>query len=247
MLRLIVTLWGLTIAGSQVFAQDLQKQINTSMPKAGYLEYVHPLGLGQNPNSAASGYAYLLIAEGAASAPERSKAACKALFSTNGRSAALAHAPAQESGDKQMLTYWPINKTGDFTRVSALFKWGLCNNLSAVVDLAREQSIRTQLAYPAVLGPLLVAFDQTVEGAALAERAFVVDLSLVRDEDLPQAIENWRSSVAPNTDLWKRGAVLKDLQAKLVSGMADNAPLVTAMRPFSAPDASSLSDFVSVR
>lgn len=168
-----------------------------------------PLGVGQSRATDVEAVAYLLLEKDGAN-HARSQRACKALFEPLSGSVTSPH----------IVTYLPVDRVGDFSRTSPRFNQALCKHLSGHGASQLEQGLRDVLDEPETRGPYLVVVPQQMGIALNLQESLVIDLSLVRDQDLPGTIHNWRQHVMPERALWQGVPDLEGLYTALSRGLS---------------------------
>lgn len=197
---------------SLVACQNISTVASATSTRSGH-GHPYPLGLGQTADSQAAAVAYLVLG-----APEvetkRSEVACKALFDE------LNSQPQSDRGSPYMVTHLPLQRVGDFSRTSGRFNRGLCAHLASVQDRTWLKTLHEEMGYSHTRGPHLLVLPQQQGQRLSLDQAIVVDLSLVRDDDLTRTIHNWRSEVMPKPVLWYEQIDLAGLYQALSKGLS---------------------------
>ncbi len=205
----VVLLGGLTACQT---LHSTQQQVRSG----GMADSAQPLGLGQQTPASADALAYLLLGQG----PEnhvRSQRACEALLE-----------PLHAQAAPNIITYLPLDRVGDFSRTTPRFNKALCKHLADGRISRLERGLRSALGDPVTRGPYLVVVPQEMGVSLSLDQALVIDLSLVRDQDLPRTIHNWRQHVMPNSALWQGTPDVQGLYAALSQGLSQIQIAATA-------------------
>lgn len=187
-----------------------------------YTDQAHPLGKGEYPSKQRDAYALLLIGQASQDQPARAQQACRALFNN-------ADSTLRGVAQSKVSTYLPVNKSGDFTRVSTRFKWGMCSRLNELADIDREERLLEQIGYGQTPGPVLVAIDQafTKQQTAAPLPAIVADLSMVPAHEIAVVVQNWLSAV--HAGRWNQQSDLGDLADRLHEGLESRRVAISRM------------------
>lgn len=226
----LVILVAAILSGCQSLDQNSQAAKSPITPEAyTYTAMAHPLGVGQKPDGRTSGHGYLLLAK-SIETPKRASKACQALFSK-----ADLYKPAVAEDKNHLVTYLPVSTSGDFRRVSSLFKWGMCKRLDALHDLNRENRLLHNMGYAKTKGPILMAIDAPFAKMHSQQHSIVADLSMVPDHELETVIRNWIHGVASDRSLWHANVDLDEINERLNRGLVNRRVALSVL-----PDASTI-------
>lgn len=215
MSRIILLISLLALTACQFNLKPSNKSINEAPSAHAYTNKAHPLGKGQIPMRDTERYGLLLLAESGIAEPERAQAACRSLFTDTSMAK-----PSLPGSSDEVVTYLPVNQSGDFTRVSTRFKWGMCSRITRLQDHDRERDLLATAGYSNVRGPLLLAMEglranHQYQGA---RSVVIADLSKVADQDIQLVIKNWLK-VTQRRDVWNDSSSLAASSKQLNDGL----------------------------